>query len=476
MTAPTDVAPPAQATADPVRIPQVGSQVRPEPIGRFPIYPELTYPSDYDQSPTEQDLGTWLDDAIRRAIYMRASDLVIKGDGHLMVIDIRIDGIMRPMYRVQGQIAQQLVTKFKATSSLATSGQFIPQETTYKLVLEGREHKARVSSFRQESGTSTIVMRLPLTGPLRTLDKLNFSSDNLALVRRMLQGANQMVMLAGPMGSGKSTTAHACLAELNTGKRTIWSIEDPVERDIPGVVQLELNEGQQVTFGELLKVLVRSDYDTLFLGEIRDHETAAAGVRQAKIGRQVLTTIHANDNVTALMRLIELAEDSPTAVLDSVRGVISQRLLARLNPNWREGMDPMQRYLGRVPVHEVLQVTPQIVDALSSERVSLAEVRDMALDNGDFSTFEIDCERLLNDGVTDEAEVRRVFGQLPGENVRVQAASQEGPLESIARSLGSMTARSSEERLGRIITEAIQKGLAPLSQTHSHPTVATEGV
>src|SRR5690606_34660025 len=135
------------------------------------------------------------------------------------------------------------------------------------------------------------------------------------------------------------------LAEVADTTRTVWTIEDPVERTIPGLIQLEVDEENDAGFDALLPALVRSDYNTLFLGEIRDQATAAAGVRQAKAGRQGLTTIHANDNVTALLRLIELAEDSPLSVLDSVKGVVSQRLVAKLNPAWN-GRNPYEKYLG----------------------------------------------------------------------------------------------------------------------------------
>jgi type II secretory ATPase GspE/PulE/Tfp pilus assembly ATPase PilB-like protein len=251
-------------------------------------------------------------------------------------------------------------------------------------------------------------MRLPPQGPLRRLDELDFSPLNYALVTNLLAAANRMVLFAGPMGSGKTTSSHGALDYVDTGTRTVWTIEDPVERKIDGLIQLEVDEGNGAGFADLLPFLVRSDYDTLFLGEIRDKATAAAGVRQAKAGRQVITTIHANDNITALLRLIELAEDSPLSVMDSVRGVVSQRLVAKLNHSW-DGRRAIDKYKGRVPIHEVLIVTDDLTEAVMSG-APLSQIKAIAMQNSQ-STFRLDAERLISSGVTDEEEIRRVLGE-----------------------------------------------------------------
>ncbi|XKH58586.1 Flp pilus assembly complex ATPase component TadA (plasmid) [Citricoccus nitrophenolicus] len=435
--------------------------LRPEPLPGFAVYSDVAYPDDYLQDPSashnEDWLHGWLDAAMQRAMVMRASDMNLEtesGARTVLKIDIRVDGLIRPMYRVEGQAAAKLMGHFKVNAGLATSGAFKPEESIKTIMVDGEERKARVASVRKSNGGDAVVMRLPLTGTLKTLDQLSFSKDNLKLVRRLLGSANQMVMLAGPMGSGKTTTAHGCLMELNTGRRTIWSIEDPVERALPGVIQLEINEEQHAGFKELLPTLMRSDYNTLFLGEIRDLDTAAAGIRQAKAGRQVLTTIHANDNVGALMRLIDLAKVSPREALDSVRGVVSQRLVAKLNPNWHDGMDPVDKYLGRVPVHEVLTLTPDIVEAMCDESVTLSEVREMAYD-ADMSTFEVDCERLVMSKVTDEEQVNEVFGGGFGHEQAKAKPSIQDTNERLARSMEFLASRGVDER----VESAVRTGL-----------------
>lgn len=353
---------------------------------------------------------TWLDQVIQAAMSYSASDMLLRTTprGDVLVCDIRIDGRMRPFAKVQGDEATTIVGRFKAQANLASGGSYKPEETIYPVLVDGEYRKVRVALFRTAEGSNAIVMRLPPHGPLRRLEELGFSDHNLTLMRDLLTSRDRMTIIAGPMGSGKTTTAHAALLEVSDRTRTVWTIEDPVERTIPGLVQLEVDEENNAGFDALLKTLVRSDYDTLFLGEIRDHDTASAGVKQAKAGRQVITTLHANDNVTALLRLLELAGESPLSVLDSVRGVVSQRLLARRNPAWREGMDPLERYRGRVPVHEVTFVTEDLVEAIMDQR-PLGQIRDVAA-RKTMSTFRSDAARLVAEGVTDQAEVIRTLG------------------------------------------------------------------
>lgn len=373
------------------------------------VVPPVEYPADYRAT---GDPHKWLDETLRKCQALQASDLLLNTSAEgVLTASARVDGFMRPMSLVEGAGVQTIIGKFKAAANLASGGSFRPQETIHEIRMEdGTLGKARVALFRKADKGEAIVMRLPPQGPLRRLDQLEFSPLNYALVTKMLTAANRMVLFAGPMGSGKTTSSHGALDYVASGTRTVWTIEDPVERKIDGLIQLEVDEGNDAGFADLLPFLVRSDYDTLFLGEIRDKATAAAGVRQSKAGRQVITTIHANDNITAILRLIELAEDSPLSVMDAVRGVISQRLVGKLNPNWDPDRDPfLDKYKGRVPIHEVLTVTDELTEAVMSG-AALSEIKRIALENSP-STFLIDAERLISAGITDEEEIRRVLGE-----------------------------------------------------------------
>ena len=368
---------------------------------------QITYPDQYlEISP---DVNGWFQNIIQECMGLGASDVLLatESDRLVLTVQARVDGRMRPIRRVEGVEARQIVGKFKSGSGLSTGISFIPEETIYMVDVDGEERKARVVSFHTADGGDAIVLRLPPAGALRRLSELSFSQMNKELFEELLGAANRMIVIAGPMGSGKTTTAHGALMHVSTGTRTVWTVEDPVERNLPGLIQLEVDEENNAGFDALLPALVRSDYDTLFIGEIRDNTTAAAAVRQAKAGRQVITTIHANNNVTALLRLIDLAEDSPLSVLDSVKGVVSQRLIGRLNPDW-DGRDPMSKYKGRVPIHEVLTITDAITEAIMAN-VPLSRLREIA-EESSRSTFRQDVERLIADGITDREEARRVLG------------------------------------------------------------------
>ncbi|GAA4035616.1 hypothetical protein GCM10023063_20220 [Arthrobacter methylotrophus] len=365
-------------------------------------------PEDYFQE--EPDTSTWLEETVQRCMAMGASDLLLNFDNTSLKLEAsaRVDGRMRPVHRVEGIEGRIIIGKFKSAAKLATGGRFAPEETIYMVNVNGEQRKARVAAFRTADGGDAIVMRLPPSGALRRLEDLSFSPLNLQLFYDLLGAANRMIIIAGPMGSGKTTTAHGALMHVATPTRTVWTVEDPVERTLPGLIQLEVDEDNGAGFDALLPALVRSDYDTLFLGEIRDQATAAAGVRQAKAGRQVITTIHANNNVTALLRLIDLAVDSPLSVMDSVKGVVSQRLIGKLNPDW-DGKSEIDKYKGRVPIHEVLTITDELTEAIMTNQ-PLSQLRELAEDNS-MSTFAADVERLVIAGITDEEEARRVIGE-----------------------------------------------------------------
>ena len=355
------------------------------------------------------DPQIWFDQVMQHALDAGASDLHLTLDGEVdeLTARLRIDGQMQLFDTIYGNDARIIMGKFKAAAELSSGGSFIPEESLYSVDVDGETRKARVALFRTNNGGDALVLRLPPTGPLRSLEDLEFAPDNLALFHRLLRAANRMVLIAGPMGSGKTTTAHAALKQVSTSERTIWSVEDPVERDLEGITQLEIDDANGAGFEALLPTLIRSDYDTLFLGEIRDKSTAAAAVRQAKAGRQVITTIHANNNVTALLRLIELAQDSPLSVMDAVLGVVSQRLVRRLNPDWDQ-VDPATKYRGRVPIHEVLLINDELTEAIMRDR-PIREVKEIAI-AASKSTFERDAQRLIDAGITDLPEVRRVLG------------------------------------------------------------------
>lgn len=361
------------------------------------------------------DPEVWLERTMLDALQRDASDLHITVEGATgnLRARIRVDGQMQDFDYVTGIPARVIMGRLKAATKLSSGGSFAPEETIYELELDGEKRKARAVLFRVEDGGEALVMRLPLTGNLKQLHELSFSPANLQHVLDLLAMPYKLIMIAGPMGSGKTTTAHGGLLHVADPTRTVWTIEDPVERRLPNLVQLEIDEENGAGFDVLLGKLLRADYNTLFLGEIRDNATASAAVRQAKAGRQVMSTIHADDNVKSLMRLIDLAEDSPMSVLSAVGGVISQRLVRKLNPDWDQ-VDPNTKYKGRVPIHEILFVNDAIVEVMMHDR-PLSDIKN-AVREAKGSTFADDAHRLIEAGITDREEIVRVIGEFDRED------------------------------------------------------------
>ncbi|MGP5014496.1 GspE/PulE family protein [Glutamicibacter ardleyensis] len=370
------------------------------------------------------DFGSCLLDIVNEASELGASDLLIeyrRGGTGEVVTQVRIDGTMRRFYRVPASYATQVINSFKTSANLKSSANLLPESSTLKMQVpsgmkdeKGKEttieRKARIQLFTTSDSGSTIVLRLPPRGSLRSIHELGFTNNNKKRLLQLLDTAKKMLIFVGPMGVGKSTTGYAGLQYLHDGTRTIWSLEDPVERDIEGIIQLEANEEMGTGYEHMLPALVRSDYDTLFLGELRNKITARAAVRQSRAGRQVISTLHANDNVSALIRLIELAEDTPYSVLDSVQGLVSQRLVAKLNPEW-DGESDFNKYKGRVPIHEIMVITPDIVDALVNQD-SLEAIREIATKHQP-ETFWHNVDQLIAEGTTDLDEAVRVLGKRP---------------------------------------------------------------
>ncbi|MGP5262802.1 GspE/PulE family protein [Glutamicibacter arilaitensis] len=369
-------------------------------------------------------IETCLISLIAEASELGASDVLIewrRGTDEELVTQVRIDGTMRRFYRVPGRFAVQVLNSFKTRANLKSSANLRPESSTLKMDVPSGfvdengeekmvERKARIQLFTTADTGSTIVLRLPQRGKLKTIHELGFTKENKGRVLQLLNTAKKMMIFVGPMGVGKSTTAYAGLHFLHDGTRTIWTLEDPVERDIKGVIQLEANDDIGTGYEEMLPALVRADYDTLFLGELRDNVTARAAVRQSRAGRQVVTTLHATDNVSALIRLVELADDTPYSVLDSVQGLVSQRLVAKLNPEW-DGKDEYTKYKGRVPIHEIMVITPEIVDALVNQE-SLDSIRQLAKADQP-ETFWHNADQLIADKTTDLEEIERVLGERP---------------------------------------------------------------
>jgi type II secretory ATPase GspE/PulE/Tfp pilus assembly ATPase PilB-like protein len=350
----------------------------------------------------DYDPAEWLEPVLRDLVTAGASDvhLTLSGITKNLTVEARTDGELELVKVITGKGASVIVNKLKTMSDLSTSSSRVPGDGRYILEIDGHPYRVRAVSLPLFDGGEKLVLRLPSTGLLKTLDHIGFTETNMNAVRALLAKPGGMTLIAGPMGEGKTTTAHATIMAIGTEGKAVTAVEDPVERVLNGVSQIEVNEEVGAGFGDIMRYLVRADFDTLFIGEIRDSITAAAAVRMAKAGRRVISTIHATDNVTAMLRLIELSSDSPLSVLDAVSGVISQRLVRKLDP-------ATGAYDGRHPIHEVLFINDDFTDRLIANK-SLGEIRAAAGTTS--TTFTDNLAELVRDGITDIYEARRVTG------------------------------------------------------------------
>ncbi|MCI4659778.1 GspE/PulE family protein [Cryobacterium zhongshanensis] len=337
-------------------------------------------------------------------------DLVAHGvsDVHMMMsgsdgrlrLEARVDGKKQLVHEYEGVEAKKIITLLKTRAKMATDVNKVPEDGSYALPIDGFPYRARAVRLPLFDGGEHLVFRLPQTGRLRTLDELGFTAKNLTATKELLDIPGGMTLFAGPTGEGKSTTSQSSLMYLrDQDNGVIITLEDPVERVMPGVSQMEVQEEVEgAGFGDMMRFLVRSDANVLFVGEIRDRATATAAVEIAKSGRRVIATIHATDNVSAFLRLISMVDDTPLSVLESVNGVVSQRLVPRLIPG-------TNRFSGRYPIHEVTANSDELTDALI-ESTSRTHIRSAAAATS--TTFKETVAELVSDGITTLEEVRKV--------------------------------------------------------------------
>ncbi|WP_176717348.1 GspE/PulE family protein [Vulcanibacillus modesticaldus] len=370
---------------------------------------------------------------LQNAVQQRSSDIHFDPQENELRVRFRIDGILRTEQILSKHLQGIITARLKIMSKLNIAEKRLPQDGRFQLEINHRPIDVRVSTLPTVHGEKVVLRILDLSQAIKKIEHLGFTETNANLYRQMFHKAFGLILVTGPTGSGKTSTLYSALNELNKDDVNIITIEDPVEYQLQGINQIQVNEKIELTFARGLRSVLRQDPDVIMVGEIRDHETASMAVRAALTGHLVLSTLHTNDAVSSITRLIDMGIE-PFLVSSSLTGVVAQRLVRRVCTDCAVEYVPsveeevllerynvdnkrlvkgkgcpkcnMTGYRGRVAIHELLLLDDQI-KKMVVEKQPDSEYRKYLQQNG-FVTLLEDGLIKVKQGITSIAEVMRV--------------------------------------------------------------------
>ncbi|WP_051330746.1 GspE/PulE family protein [Aneurinibacillus terranovensis] len=368
-----------------------------------------------------------------QAVHLRASDIHIDPQEDGIRIRYRIDGLMRTERVLPRHMIGILTARLKIIANLNIAERRIPQDGRFQMNVVFREIDVRISTLPTIYGEKIVMRLLDLTNALLEIDKLGLTKRNLAVFQELISRPNGIILATGPTGSGKSSTLYAVLQHLNKDSVNIITVEDPVEYQLEGVNQVQVNANIGMTFSSALRSILRQDPDIVMVGEIRDTETAEIAIRAALTGHLVLSTLHTNDAVSSLTRLIDMGIP-PFLLGSSINGILAQRLVRRICKDcmeeyvpgdhekeifeqrgikidklWRGkgcGSCSLTGYRGRLAVHEVFKMDNQLRQMLT-RNYPTSEYKKYAMKNGMILLFD-DGLIKVRQGLTTMDEIFRI--------------------------------------------------------------------
>nr|MBP3258660.1 type II/IV secretion system protein [Bacilli bacterium] len=368
---------------------------------------------DFNKMPVVEVVNEILVDSSKRG----ASDIHFDPWDEMMKVRIRIDGALVDYCEVPNTIKKNLVTRIKIISGMNITESRLPQDGAIKATLQDIPLDLRVSCLPTSNGEKIVVRILDYSMSLAGLETLGFTEANYKKVLQMISVPNGIILVTGATGTGKSTTVYSILQKLNKEDTNIITVEDPIEMEIEGVNQVQVSSEIGLTFASALRSILRQDPNVIMVGEIRDNETAKIAVRASITGHIVLSTIHTNNSLNTIERLLDM-EVERYLLASSLEGIISQKLARRLCPHCRtkrptthyekelfqkvlhkevneiysaEGCEQCGTgYKGRIALHEVLLINQEIRDALS-EGMPKEKLRELV--------YKADVATLLQDGL-----------------------------------------------------------------------------
>ena len=365
----------------------------------------------------------------------RASDIHFDPFQDGLKIRMRIDGDLRDHAIIPKSAERNLITRIKLISGMNITENRLPQDGAIKGKIDNIDLDMRVSILPTNLGEKAVIRILDYSMSLKGIKNLDFSESNLKKVERMITVPNGIILVTGATGSGKSTTTYSMLQELNSEERNIITVEDPIEMNIEGINQVQVNPEIGLTFANILRSILRQDPNIILIGEIRDSETAQIAVRASITGHLVLSTIHTNNSLSTIERLLDM--DVERYLLSSaLEGIISQKLARRLCPVCRKkrpttpferetfkkalGLDVLETweacgcekcnngYHGRIAIQEVLLIDQELRDKLSNENVKREDLREIVYGEDHVTTLLQDGLQKAVNGLTTFEEIYKL--------------------------------------------------------------------
>lgn len=278
------------------------------------------------------------------AIRDRSSDIHLEPFEEEFQVRYRVDGALLAMQNPPKELAKPLISRIKVVSKLDISETRLPQDGRIELTIEGRNVDLRVSTLPTMFGESCVMRILDRSNVSLDLDNLGMRPEDNEMMKALISKPNGVVLVTGPTGSGKTTTLYSCLNYMNSPDIKIITTEDPVEYDLPGVMQCQVNEDVGLTYGAALRSILRQDPDMILVGEIRDNTTASIAVEAALTGHLVLSTLHTNDAPSAVTRMLDIGVES-FLIAATIEAIIAQRLVRKVCVNCKELYEPEQEHI-----------------------------------------------------------------------------------------------------------------------------------
>ncbi len=310
---------------------------------------ELDEPQDLLDATDEAPIIRLVNSVLFQAVRQRASDIHFESFERGLVVRYRIDGVLYPVLTPPKHLQASIIARLKIMAGLNIAEKRLPQDGRFAIRTSGKDVDLRVSVLPTSHGERVVLRLLEKENRLLNLSEMGFSKERLAVIHQLIQLAHGIILVTGPTGSGKTTTLYAALSHINAPDKNIITVEDPVEYQLLGIGQMQVNPKINLSFAAGLRSILRQDPDVIMIGEIRDRETAEIAIHASLTGHLVFSTLHTNDAASAATRLIDMGIE-PFLVASSVVAVLAQRLLRRICPDCKRPYAPSEEELSRLDV------------------------------------------------------------------------------------------------------------------------------